>query len=129
MKAYCVEKVHILCAWSVAAGAEEGSRRGNGGNKVCCASWVGEGPWKERSSAFSSAGAERSGRLVIEMDDTNGKRKESGGGWNSDFFFCCFGVGGVGFFVVNVLKTPLNTHTGNLLRFICNHVSFCMYAS
>jgi len=74
----------MLCAWSVAAGAGEGSRRGNHGEKVWYAIWVGEGPQKRKEAQLELKEVEgRSQRCVIPM----GKEKEgSCGGWNSDVF-------------------------------------------
>lgn len=64
-------KVNTLCAQSVAAGAGMGVGMVE---KVWCTICVGEGPWKEGGSA----GAERSGRSVTEMNGTSGKMRETG---------------------------------------------------
>lgn len=92
--------------------------------KVWCTICVGEGPWK----GGGSAGAERSGRSVMEMNGTNGKTKGRKL-WAVQLRFVSFGLFALGFFVGNVLQVPLNTHSGNLLRFISNTISFCRSAS
>lgn len=72
-----------------------------------------------------SAGAERSGRLITGIYSANGERKNKeavGSG-------TCVCLVWVVFSGVDVLQTPLNSHCGNLLRFICYDTSFCVYAS
>lgn len=54
---------------------------------------------------------------------------ENEGNWEVPLRFGWFGLFGLGFFVGNVLQMPPNTHSGNLLRFISNNVSFCRSAS
>lgn len=54
-----------------------------------------------------------------------GKQKEGNSAWhNSDWVGLAWG-----FFVRNVLQTPLNTRSGSLLRFVSNNICFCTSAS
>lgn len=49
----------MLCAWSVAAGAGEGRRCDNGGEKIWYAICVGEGPQKRKEAQLELKEVER----------------------------------------------------------------------
>lgn len=85
----------MLCAWSVAAGAGEVSRCADGGEKVWCDIWVGEGPQKRKKAQLELKEVDgRSQRCMMPM----GKEKEgSCGRWKLHYLF----------FVVNELQHPL----------------------
>lgn len=108
------QKANTLCARRVAAG--EGSRPGDGGQKVWGEIWVGEGPQERTETPLGLKGAEGwSQRRGVPR----GKEEEAGregGTWIVGFFL-----------VVNGLQTPLSSHVGNLLRF--SSFPFCKYAS